>query len=102
MSVKQAMISCPFSGNYIHRHHVEQRVKLYVPREGSFPISQRYIDVTRAARTILDVMLERPMEDYWKKSEEKPRFIRFVGRGSHDSPYWKRNFQMSFHGPECG
>ena len=26
------------SGNFIHRHHVEPRVKLYVPREESFPI----------------------------------------------------------------
>ena len=25
------------SGNYIYRHHVEPRVKLYVPREESFP-----------------------------------------------------------------
>ena len=33
------------SGNYILRHHVEPRVKLYVPREGSFPTSLRYIDV---------------------------------------------------------
>ena len=26
------------SGNHIYRHHVEPRVKLYVPREASFPI----------------------------------------------------------------
>ena len=26
------------SGNFIHRHHVEPRVKLYSPREESFPI----------------------------------------------------------------
>ena len=31
------------SGNFIYRHHVEPRVKLYSPREESFPISLNYI-----------------------------------------------------------
>ena len=53
------------SGNYIYRHHVEPRVKLYVPREASFPIPLRYIDVTRATSTSLDVMLEKSIDDYW-------------------------------------
>ena len=35
------------SGNFIYRHHVEPRVKLYSPREESFPIPLKYIDVTR-------------------------------------------------------
>ena len=35
------------SGNYIYRHHVEQRVKLYVPQEESCPIPLRDIGVTR-------------------------------------------------------
>ena len=35
------------SGNFIYRHHVEPRVKLYSPREESFPISLKYIDVSR-------------------------------------------------------
>ena len=34
------------SGNFIHRHHVEPRVKLYSPREESFPIPLKYIDVS--------------------------------------------------------
>ena len=37
----------------------EPRVKLYVPREASFPIPLKYIDVTRATSTSLDVMLEK-------------------------------------------
>ena len=53
------------SGNHIYRHHVEPRVKLFVPREESFPIPLRYIDVTRATSTTLDVMLERRIDDYW-------------------------------------
>ena len=38
------------SGNFIFRHHVEPRVKLYSPREESFPIPLKYIDVTRTTR----------------------------------------------------
>ena len=33
------------SGNFIYRHHVEPRVKLYSSRDESFPIPLRYIDV---------------------------------------------------------
>ena len=42
------------------------RVKMYVPREASFPIPLRYIDVTRATRTTLHVMLEHCIDDSWK------------------------------------
>ena len=37
------------------RHHVEPRVKLYSPREQSFPIPLKYIDVSSTAHTNLDV-----------------------------------------------
>ena len=53
------------SGNFIFRHHVEPRVKLYLPRDESFPIPLKYIDVSRTTRTNLDVMLERRIDDYW-------------------------------------
>ena len=35
------------SGNFIFRHHVEPRVKLYLPREESFLFPLKYIDVSR-------------------------------------------------------
>ena len=35
------------SGDFIYRHHVEPRVKLYSPREESFAIPLKYIDVSR-------------------------------------------------------
>ena len=44
------------SGNFIFRHHVEPRVKLYSPREESFPIPLKYIDVTRTTHTSLGVL----------------------------------------------
>ena len=53
------------SGNFIYRHHVEPRVKLYSPREESFPIPLKYIDVSRTTHTNLDVMQERRIDDYW-------------------------------------
>ena len=47
------------SGSFIYRHHVEPRVKLYSPREESFPIPLKYIDVTRNTHTSLYALLEK-------------------------------------------
>ena len=52
------------SGNFTYRHHVEPRVKLYPPREESFPIPLKYIDVSRTTRTNLEVKQERRIDDY--------------------------------------
>ena len=53
------------SGSFIYRQHVEPRVALYSPREESFPIPLKYIDVTRTTHTNLDVKLEKCIDDYW-------------------------------------
>ena len=53
------------SGNFMYRHHVEPRVKLYSPREESFPIHLKYIDVSRTTHTNLDVKQEKRIDDYW-------------------------------------
>ena len=53
------------SGNFIYPHHVEPRVKLYSPREESFTIPLKYIDVSRTTHTNLDVKQERRIDDYW-------------------------------------
>ena len=53
------------SGNFIYRHHVEPRVKLYSPKEESFPIPLKYIDVTRTTHTNLDVKQEKRIDDFW-------------------------------------
>ena len=53
------------SGNFKNRHHVEPRVKLYSPREESFPIPLKYIDVFRTTHTNLDVKQEKRIDDYW-------------------------------------
>ena len=59
------------SGSFIYRHHVEPRVALYSPREESFPIPLKYIDVTRATQTNLDVWQEKRVEDYWNVDSSK-------------------------------
>ena len=46
------------SGNFIYLHHVEPRVKLYSPREESFPVPLKHIDVSRTTHTNLDVKQE--------------------------------------------
>ena len=53
------------SGNIIYRHHVEPRVKLYSPREESFPFPLKCIDVSRTTHTNLDVKQERLINDHW-------------------------------------
>ena len=59
MMVKPNVIFGSILGDFIYRHHVEPRVKLNVPTEGSFFIPMKYIDVTRLTDTTLDVMLEK-------------------------------------------
>ena len=56
---------CSMSGNFIYRHHVEPRVKLYSPREESFPFPLKSIDVSRTTHTNLDVKQEKCIDDYW-------------------------------------
>ena len=53
------------SGNFKYRHHVEPKVKLYSPREESFAIPLKYIDVSRTTHTNLDVKQESRIDDYW-------------------------------------
>ena len=53
------------SGNFTCRHHVEPRIKLYSPREESFPIPLKYIDVSRTTHTNFVVMQESRIDDCW-------------------------------------
>ena len=61
----------PITGDFIYRHHVEPRVKLYMPKEESFLTPLKYIDVTRTTHTSLDVLLERHIDEYWDVDGEK-------------------------------
>ena len=53
------------SGNFIYRHHVEPRVKLYVPKKESFPISlknRRYQDYRYILGCNVGEKHRRPLE----------------------------------------
>ena len=52
-------------GNYIYRHDAEPRVQFYMPKEESFPIPLRYIDVVRTTHTTSGVLQESRIDDYW-------------------------------------
>ena len=45
-------------GDFICRHHNEPRVQLYVPKEETFLVPLKYIDVTRSTHTDLDLLQE--------------------------------------------
>ena len=50
-----------------------------MPREESFPIPRRYIDVTRATSTTLDVMFERRIDDYWNIEGDRDLSVSWTG-----------------------
>ena len=66
------------TSEFIYRHHVVLRVKLYMPIEETFRIPIKYIDVTRTTHTSLDVFLEkyrRLLQRGWRK-----RIVRCMDR----------------------
>ena len=71
-------------GSHIHRHRVEPRIQLYLPKKESFLIPLKYIDVSRTARTNMGVMQESRIDDYWNIdanrniSEPWTRFMQFT------------------------
>ena len=83
---------------FIYRHHVVPRVKLYVPKEEPFPVPLKYIDVTRTTHTSLDVLWEK---QYWRLLERgwRKRIIWCMDRGSQDSSFWTKGHLMGTHGP---
>ena len=85
------------SGNVIYRQHVEPRVKLYSPREESFLIPLKYIDVTRATHTTLDVTQESRIDDYWNIDGARDPSDSWTGFTQFTS--LKENLQTDIHGP---
>ena len=66
-------------GNYIYRHHVEPRVKLYVPREALFPIPLKYFGRDQGYKYVTVCNAgekhRRLLERWWG-----PRLVRYVGK----------------------
>ena len=90
------------SGDFVYRHHVEPLVKLYMPKEESFPIPVKYIDVTRTTYTSLDVLLVKQIDDDWNVDGERELsdawtgFTRFIllNERSPDGYAWSRKRLM--------
>ena len=53
--------------------HNEPRVQLCVPKEETFTVPLKYIDVTRSTHTDLDVMQEKRVDDYWNVDSNRSR-----------------------------
>ena len=87
------------SGDTTYRHDVDPRVKQYMPKEESFPIPLKYIDVTRTTDTTLGVMSERIILKIIGTLMEIES-CRMHGQVSPDSLYWIKNRWMDIHGPE--
>ena len=70
------------------RHHVETRVKLYMPREETFLFPLRYIDVTRTTFSSLDVMFEKILmtTGTWMEKDN----YQMHGQASQDSFSWTK------------
>ena len=85
------------SGSFIYRHHVEPRVELYSPKEESFPIPLKYIDVTRTTHTNLDVKQEKSSMTIGILMALETCLI--LGQVSHNLLYSTKKLLTDIHGP---
>ena len=98
VTVKRGMISGLFQETTFTVITLNRESNFYVPREESFPIPERHIDVTRATTTTSDVMLRT--DDYWNVegnrdlSDTWTCFTRFT--------ILDENLQTDMHGPGSG
>ena len=83
------------SGSFIYRHHVEPRVKLHSPREESFPIPLKYIDVSR---TTIWMSSKRNASKIIGISMGQETCL-ILGQVSHNFLYWKKNLPTDICGP---
>ena len=85
------------SGNFIYRHPVEPRVKLYSPREESFPIPLKYIDVSR---TTHDEFGCQAREAHWWSIGILMALetCLVLGQGSLNVLYWKKKLLTDIWG----
>ena len=53
---------------------------MYMPKEESFPVPLKCIEVTRTTHTSLDVLLEKNIDDYWNVDGDREFSVRYVDR----------------------
>ena len=84
-------------GVFIYRLHNEPRVQLNVPKEETFTIPLKYIDVTRATYTNLDVLQEQSVDYYW--NVDVNRSLSDSWKGITKFTFSDRNLQRDPCGP---
>ena len=74
------------SGNFIFRHHVEPRVKLYSPRKESFPIPLKNIDVSRTLVRIWMSKQKKRIDDFFFADKRPLRKLTETKQRAHPYP----------------
>ena len=87
------------SGNFIYRHHVEPRVKLYSPREESFLFPLKYIDVSRTTHTHTWMLCKSAASMIIIGISMGQEICLILGQVSPILIYWKRNLLTDLCGP---
>ena len=75
-------------GDFIYHHHNDPRVQLHMPKEETFPVPLKYMDVMRSTNTALDVAQEKRINDCWNVADNRVCQIR--GQDSRSSIYCKK------------
>ena len=88
-------------GDFVHRHHVEPRVQLYVPKEETFPITLKQIDVTRTTHTNLKVLQESRIDDTKNVDVDRSLSDSRTGFTKFTLPI-EKNLQKDICGPGSG
>ena len=89
------------SGNFIYRHHVEPRAKLYSPRDESFP------NTTESTLTFPELHIRiwtssrrKRIDDYWNIDGSRD-LSRSLDRFHINLLYWKKNLPTDICGPRA-
>ena len=85
------------SGNFIYRHHVEPRVKLYSPGEESFTIPLKHIDLSRTTHT--NLMSSKRNASMIIRISMGQETSLILGQVSHNLLYWKKKLLTDICGP---
>ena len=83
------MISGRSQGNSFIVITLYQESNCTCPKEQSFPISLKYIDVTRTTHTSQDVFLQKHIEDYWNVDCERKSSDAWTGFTRFNLLKWK-------------
>ena len=99
-SLPQPQDSFPDGGEAINDFTaitLNPRAKLYSPREESFSIPLKYIDVSRTTHTNLDVKQEKRIDDYW--NIDRSRDLSDPWTGFTQFAHWKKKLPTDICGP---